>query len=277
MRAGMMRLFHFLVLAEGSTRPAALLRIGLVGLLWTKWGSDWLLYLAKPSDQMLIGASFYLSTFFLLFGIFTRVSAAWTALTMLGVYYWIGHHEGVEPYIHHHTGLLVLGSVLLALMPSGRSYSVDRWWALRRADRMNLPRPLEHGPLWGQRLLALQVSVLYLATSYDKLNPAFLSGERLEHQYMSLYVGSDYPTWSAFSLVAQVLAVATIALEAALGIGLWWPRARLVLIPIGILFHGLLFVSLPVGTFSCTMWLYYLAFLNPDAVHRFLDDQGRSP
>jgi hypothetical protein len=118
--------------------------------------------------------------------------------------------------------------------------------------------------------------VLYLSTTWDKVNPAFLRGVRLQHHYMSLYVGSDYPTWAAFPLVCQALAVATVLTELSLAVGLWVPRARPFLIPVGILFHAALFVSLPVSTFSCTMWLLYLAYLDPDAVHRFIDDLGRA-
>lgn len=271
------RLFHFLVLDEGSTRPAALVRLGLVPLLWSKWAGDFLQYLDPAPHVRVIGLSFYASTTLLFFGVWTRVAAAWAGLTMLAVYYWIGHVDGKEPYVHHHTGLLVIATALIALTPSGRSLSFDRWWALRRAHGRGGAAPEEWGPLWGQRLLALQVSVLYLATAYDKLTPAFLSGARLQHHFMYLYLGSNYPDGSWYAALCQVLAVATVALELALGVGLWIPRARPVLIPLGMLFHGILFVTLPVSTFSLTMWLLYLAFLDPAAVHRFVDQMVGGP
>lgn len=271
LRATPRRLVEYLLLAEGSTRTAALLRIGLVALLWSKWAGDFLLFLNRPADQVAIGVSFYLSTGLLFFGIFTRFAAAWAGVTMLGVYYWIGIHDKVEPYTHHHTGLLCVATALLAFTPCGGSYSVDRWWAVRSARRRGEPPPPEIGPLWGLRLLALQVSVLYASTTYDKLSVPFLSGVRLQHHAMSLYLGSDYPTWPAFPYVTQALAIGTVVIEGSLAVGLWIPRARPVLIPVGILFHAILYVTLPVSTFSLTMWLLYLAFLDPDAVHRFFD------
>lgn len=265
------RLVAFFLLDEGSTRPVALIRLGLVPLLWSKWGGDFLLYLDKPLHQQLVGLSFYLSTPLLFFGVWTRFAAAWAGLTLLAIYYWIGHVDGVEPYVHHHTGLLALATALLALTPCGRSLSFDRWFALRRARGRGGAAPPEHAPLWGQRLLALQVSVLYFATTWDKLTPPFLSGVRLQHHFMYLYLGSNYPAGSWYPVLCQVLAVTTVILEGALAVGLWIPRVRRVVLPLGMLFHGILYVTLPVSTFSLTMWLLYLAFLDPARVHRFVD------
>lgn len=274
MRAALSRLVHFLLLAEGSTRGVALIRIGLVALLWTKWGGDFLLFLDKPPDQRAIATAFYVSTFFLFFGMFTRVAAAGVGISTLAIYYWIGFHDGVEPYTHHHTGLLALAAGLLALTPSGGSWSVDRWWSVRRARARGLPIPAERGPLWGQRLIALQVSVLYLSTGIDKCTRGFLSGERLQHHLMSLYFGSDYPSWAPFPYVCQALALVTVALELGLAVGLWFRPTRRVLIPLGIVFHAVLYVMLPVSTFSLTMWLLYLAFVDPDDLHHFVDRLG---
>ncbi len=274
---GARRLFGFLVLAEGSTRGLALIRLGLVALLWTKWGGDFLFFLNKPTDQQLLAGAFYLSTTCLFFGIATPLAAVAAGVTQLLVYYWLGFHEGVEPYTHHHTGLLCLATALLALTPCGRSWSVDRWWAVRRAEARGLPAPPERGPLWGQRLIALQVSVVYLASASDKCSGAFLSGQRLQHHAMTLYFGSDYPTWSWFPAVCQALAISTVILEFSLGAGLWMRRARPVLIPLGIIFHGILYMTLPVSTFSLTMWLLYLAFIDPDDLHRFVNRLGDGP
>jgi hypothetical protein len=275
-RATLGRLYRYLLLTEASTRSSALLRIGIVALLWCKWGGDFLLFLDKPTDQRWIGFSFYVSTFLMFFGIATRVSALWTAATMLAIYYWMGFHDGVEPYTHHHTGLLCVATALIALTPCGVSWSFDRWLAVRRASRRGEAPPPERAPVWGLRLVALQVSVLYLSTSFDKLNVAFLSGVRLQHHAMSLYLGSDYPTSPAFPWVTQAFAILTVLCELGLAFGLWIPRARWFLIPVGIVFHAILYVTLPVSTFSLTMWLLYLAFLDPDTVHHFLE-HGETP
>ena len=93
----------------------------------------------------------------------------------------------------------------------------------------------------------------------------------MEHYTMYLYLGSDYPKSVLFHPAMVLLAWSTVALEFGLAFGLWWKRAQKFLIPFGMVFHALLYVLLPVGTYSLNMWLLYLAFLDPDAVHRFLD------
>ncbi len=265
------RVWNYLVHEEGSTRPAALIRMGLVALIWTRYASDFLLYQNLEPYFLLHGVSLFVATTLLFFGAFTRVAAVWTAVTLVSFYYYLGYAKDMEPYTHHHTYVLAISAVLLALSPCGKSYSWDRWRALARAEASGEPPPSERGPQWALRLMALQVSLIYFWSGFDKCNPAFLSGERMEHYTMYLYLGSDYPKSVLFHPTMVLLAWSTVALEFGLAFGLWWKRAQKFLIPFGMIFHALLYVLLPVGTYSLNMWLLYLAFLDPDAVHRFLD------
>ena len=82
---------------------------------------------------------------------------------------------------------------LLALTPCGRSLSVDRWLAMRAAERRGEAPPPELGPLYGQRLLAMQVSAVSLFAVWDKLTPGFLSGARLQHILLDRYGTSSTP------------------------------------------------------------------------------------
>jgi hypothetical protein len=43
------------------------------------------------------------------------------------------------------------------------------------------------------------------------------------------------------------------------------------LMPIGMLLHAGMYVLLPVKAFSALMWVAYLAYLDPETVHRALD------
>ena len=100
---------------------------------------------------------------------------------------------GREPWTHHHTYLLAVAALLIALTPCGRSYSVDRYLAVMRAGHAGLPPPAERGNLWGLRLIVVQLSVLYFFSAFDKTSYAFLSGARLEQIFLWYYAGSDYP------------------------------------------------------------------------------------
>lgn len=265
------RFTEWLLWTEGSTRSAGLLRIALALLLWNRWGSDFLLYKLAGPTNIAIALSFFGSTTLLLLGLWTRVATVWTALTMLVVFFYLGVAQGVEAYTHHHTWLLVSFSVLLVLTPCGRSLSLDRWRALARAERGGAPCPPERGPVWGLRLLALQTSVVYIGATANKLNLPFLSGARLQHVYADRYGGGDPIDLPAFAAICCVFAVLTVAMEALLAVGLWIPRFQVRVAILGLLFHAALYVPLPVGPFSATMAALYLAFFDPDAVHRAID------
>jgi hypothetical protein len=260
---------------EGSTRSVALMRIGIVLVAWSRYAEDLSFYKRLEWDFLAVGASFFVSTTLMLFGVWSRVTTAWAGATMLlGTYAYLGLQRGVEPWTHHHTYLLCIATCLLALTPCGGSYSWDRWRVVVRAEREGHAPPPERGPLWAQRLIALQVAAVYFWGAYNKTTSGFLGGDGLEFVSMSLYLGSDYPQSPLFHPAMVFLAWCTVALEYTLAFGLFFRSLHRWLIPAGFLFHAIIYVTLPVATFSATMWLLYLAFLDPDEVHAFLDRIG---
>ena len=263
---------------EGSTRTVALFRIGMPLIAWVRYGSSFTLFKKLDPEYAFLGLNFWLSTLLLLFGVASRFSAAWAGATLMGgVYFWLGFEKGVEPFTHHHTYLIGMATCLLVFTPCGRSLSFDRWWALRREARGGRPAPPERGALWGQRLIAFQIAMIYLWGAYDKCHAAYMSGERFEHYLMYLYLGSRYPKWEGFPYLADFLAWSSIIYEYLLAVGLWFRRLQPWLIPSAIVFHAVIYYSFPVATYSVTMWLLLLSFIHPDAVHRFLDDMLGRP
>jgi hypothetical protein len=265
------RFLDWALRTEGSTRAVALMRIGLVLTVWTRWANDLVVFRHLTDGEWLFCAVFFLVTPFALIGLFTRVSVAATALCTLYLVYGMGYAHGVEGYTHHHTTLLAWCCVWLAFTPCGRSYSVDRWLAIRRAEKSAQPWPEERANLWGMRLLALQASSLYFWTALNKCNVGFLSGARMAHYTMTFYTGSSAIDEGSVGALFWLLAWGTTALEFALAFGLFFPRARRYLMLAGLLLHGVFYAVLSVFTFTVTMWILYLAFLDPDQLHRFLD------
>jgi hypothetical protein len=121
------------------------------------------------------------------------------------------------------------------------------------------------------RLLALQLSAVYFWSAWQKTFANFFSGERIEQILMYLYIGSDYPTWPGFRPLVLAISWTTVILEFVLAFGLWMPRWRKFLLGLGCLFHLGLYYLLPVDTFSLTMCLLYLAYLDPADVHSTID------
>jgi len=257
--------------SEGSTRSVALMRIILVATVWTRYANELLLFRHVTDGQFLFCAVFFLITPLALIGLWTRYTVAGTALCALYLVYYLGYAKGMEPYTHHHTTLLAWACAWLSLTPCGRSYSVDRWLAIRRAERAHQAWPEERGNLWGMRLLALQTASVYFWTALNKCNIGFLSGARLAHYTMYFYTGSSAIDQGFTGLLFTTAAWATLLLEFALAFGLFWPATRKYLILPGLLLHGIFYAFLSVFTFTVTMWALYLSFLDPDAVHRALD------
>jgi hypothetical protein len=71
--------------------------------------------------------------------------------------------------------------------------------------------------------------------------------------------------------------IGTVALELTLAVGLWVRRARRWLVPTGIGFHVFVYVTLPVTVFSALSCVLYLAYFDPDEVHRAIDRLSGAP
>lgn len=251
---------------EGSTRRVALLRIGVALLIWARFADDFALYQDRGLAWSLTGASISLSSTALLVGWHSRLAAAWTAASVAFAVVYLGVVQRHYELVHHHVSLLMIVTFLLALTPCGRSLSVDRWRALRAGSA-----PPEVGPLWGTWLIALQASAVWFWGAVDKLKPGWLSGERMEAIVMAQYFGSDWPAWPGFSAMMTAAAIGTVVVEFAFAIGMFVPRWHRWLIPGAVAFHGVIYFTLPVATFSATMMLLCLAFIPADRVHAAID------
>lgn len=264
-----------LLAREGPTHQLGLLRVGLALIVWAEYGHATALFWNHPGPRMLIGGALLVAAGFMAVGLFSRLSTAATGALLLLGYHWIGVHQGIkEPWVHAHTYLLTMAVLVLALAPNGRSLSLDRW----RAGAGAAP---QHGPLWPLALLRLQLALVYFWGAVDKTNVAFLSGSRLQ-QIGALYYGShEGVRLPLFDELMVVASIGTVLLEYALAFGLWFAPARRWLIPLGIGFHAVVYLTLPVGTFSVTSCLLYLAFVRPeavrDALHRLVGRHDEPP
>lgn len=257
------------VALEGSTRPVAIIRICLAVILWTTWGEHFLLYRELGVERLLVATLFFASTTAMAAGVLSQLSTALAGLTCLYIYYKLGAQD--SKFIHHHTALMTFATCVLAATPCGRSLSVDRWLALRRAERLGRPPPPERGPLWATWGFRMLVTAIYLGAVISKTNSGWLSGDRFEMFIAHYYTGATWLDAWWIERGLQALTIYVWLLEAALMVGLWSARARPYLIPQGVLMHWGFYVLLPVETFSLTMVTLYLAFLPADGVHRFID------
>ncbi len=253
---------------EGSTRSIAVLRILLGLIVWSEYAARHTLFHSHDPFRQLFGVVLIVSAGFMAAGLFTRVATAACAISLVVGYHWFGVHLGMKgPYVHAHSYLAMMAVVLMAFLPSGRSLSLDRWWALRREDKGGAPAPPEWGPLWPLALIRLQLALVYFWGAIDKTNIAFLSGSRLQQIFYFYFGSHEGMRIVFFDQLMVVSAIATVLFEYGVAFGMWFPRWRKWLIPCGVVFHGAIYLTMPVGTFSVTSCALYGAFFAPAAVH----------
>jgi hypothetical protein len=253
------------ITADASPIAVSLVRLGLPLIVWTEWGEGLLAMRDLRLHAILIAMLLFGSTLLLFVGYRSRAMSLLTAVS-IGVC--IGQFGIIEKrdYVHHHTQLMMITALLLSSTACGNALSIDRWLATRKQPNA----PLLSGPVWGQRLLCVHVSTIYLWSVFEKFSWAFLSGARMEHYYLFFYGGSHVPGGAA-SWIFPFAAWGTIVVEVFLAIGLWFRRTRLAAVAVGILFHLTLYYTLPVATFSIQMILLYVLFFDPAAVESVLD------
>lgn len=253
----------------GSTRSVALMRMAFPCIAWTEFGHDAQSHrgVAPPWLALL----FFVSTFLMFVGYRARIAAAATGIAVHIILL------RVPNAMHHHTYLLGVATLLLALTPCDRSLSLDRWLALRRAEKTSAPLPEEMGNLWALRLIGLQMSAVFFWGGYNKLtfgtqhlHTAFLSGARLEQTLVYYYELPVHPPGWLSALFA-VIGTSVVLFELFAGIGVWIPRVRYWVIAGCMLMTASFQVLLSVGTFGALSWTLYLAFIPPEQVHRVID------
>jgi hypothetical protein len=158
---------------------------------------------------------------------------------------------------HPYFFLLVLG--LLALSGAGRSVS---WSAALAALRSRSLAPLAEGegPLTIQRLIQVQVCLVYVFAALHKLHPDYLLGRVLAEQF-----GAGDASWGPWFLVPSWI---TVAIELWLPFALWSPRRRVAAALVGAAFHLCVAWLMEIHVFSLAMVSSYLLFFVPSSAGR---------
>jgi hypothetical protein len=181
-------------------------------------------------------------------------------------------------YHNNRYALLLLG-FLLAFTPCDRSVV----WPRRRLAAS----PHARGPLWAQRLMQLQVSLIYLASSGGKLlDRDWRDGHVLLLRSTHLLDEWSRAGWHVPGVVAGALSSpllfdlaskAGIASELFLALGLWQPRLRPYALWLGVMFHLGIELSARVELFSWLMWTTYVLFATPECGERVLRVRADAP
>jgi hypothetical protein len=160
-------------------------------------------------------------------------------------------------------GMLRLALIYMAFAPSGLCLSVDRWLIVRHAIRAGrVPPVVPRVSLWPQRIIALQIALLYLAATWHKwYGPSWRDGT-------AAWYPLQLPEFNRFPLpafletlgVAKVMTYGTLGLELLLCTMVFYKPARKWALLSGVLFHALLDYRLNIPLFGPTVVACYIAF-----------------
>jgi len=149
----------------------------------------------------------------------------------------------------------------LILSPAGAVFSVDRLIRLVRGREPEEPKRIIP---WGQRLMQVQISIIYLSAVLSKLTGnLWITGT-------AVYYPLNYPELQRFPMphlgsedtwLINLLTYGTLALELSLVFLVWHPRLRLYVLTAGVLLHVGIEYALNVPLFAGIMIVSYIVFL----------------
>lgn len=126
-------------------------------------GEIWRLNFLNGIYDSRIALGFYilitLSAFLTMIGLWSRVSSAVLAIGMI-----VLHHRNMV-ILHGGDVILRMALIYVALMPSGAACSVDRLIGLWKNKAPRIPIDVS---MWPQRLLQIQVAIIYYTTVWSK-------------------------------------------------------------------------------------------------------------
>lgn len=228
------RILFAIALAEDLPNAYAFSRYATTGgYHWPYW-AHWPLLSADSYDLLHLAQCPLI--LLLAIGLWSRFSAA--SLLFLQSFVFFADHLNFRN--HGYLFLLILG--ILALSPAGEAFS------LQSSRRSSVP-------LTCQRLIQVQISLVYLWAAIHKLHPAYLSGAVLA---------------DTFHLRAQppflALAAVTVpAVELFLAFALWHRRGRVAVCATGLVMHASIAISMGIYGFSLAVVASYVLFLAPRA------------
>ena len=221
--------------------------------------------LALPNSDhflTLLFLVYLLAALCLTLGFWTRTSAVlvYLGLTLL-------HNRNAPIHNSGDTVMIVL-SIYLLLSPAGASCSLDRLWRVLKGKEDDTPSRIIP---WTQRLMQVQIAVLYLCASLSKVTgPQWMDGTATYYP-LHLAESARFPIMGRDNIyVVNLFTWGTIVVEFALATFVWVPRLRLYVLAAGVALHLGIEYTFNIPLFSALMITSYLNFLTGDDIQNFL-------
>jgi vitamin K-dependent gamma-carboxylase-like protein len=225
------------------------------------------LFALIPQNDAWIEAFFWIflsSAALLTIGLLTRLNSLFVFLCLASI-------QQRNLYITHggDTFLRVAGFFLI-FAPAGAAISVDRLIRLWRGkEGVNI----EPRPPWAQRMIQLELALLYFATFCWKLKGGpWLQGTAMFYIYhLEEFKRFPVPSWLLHASMLKLESWAVLALEFSLGVLIWVKKLRYTLLTLGLLLHLCLEYSLNIPMFQWDILSAYVLFIDPEHLMRAWD------
>lgn len=193
----------------------------------------------------------------LLLGVCPRAAAFCTWLAAMS-YAWRN-----PEILHSGDHLVRIGAFFLVFARSDRAVSLSRW--LRRRRGAGDEAVADPVPAWPQRILQLQLCVLYLAAGILKASGRTWRDGTAVGIVLQLgeFERFPIPDWFVRPAGSLVLTYGTILFELGFPLLVWVPRLRLPVLAAGLVFHAGLDWAMNVQLFQWLITSYYILFLDP--------------
>jgi Vitamin K-dependent gamma-carboxylase len=224
------------------------------------------LFTIIPQADAWINAIFWIAlgaALLLTIGLFTRASS-------IVVFVCLSSIQQRNLYITHGGDtFLRLAGFFLIFAPAGAALSLDRLLRIRRGKE---PSHIQWRSPWAQRMIQIQLSLMYLTAFLVKTKGAtWLQGTALFYVYhLDELRRFPLPSWFFRPMVLKLSDWSTLALEFSLGVLIWVRDLRYVLLGIGLLFHLWLEYSLNIPLFQWDILSAYVLFVDVKDIVRVL-------
>jgi len=223
------------------------------------------LFTIIPQSDGWIYALFWIflsSAILLTVGLFTRINSVIVFLCLTSI------HQRNLYITHGGDTFLRLAGFFLMFAPTGAALSLDRLLRIWRGKTRSVTEqaaPIEPQRPWAQRMIQIQLSLLYFAAFCHKVkSPAWLNGTALYYVYhLDSLRRFPVPAWLLRPTMLRWGGWSAIALEFALGVLIWVKDLRYILLAIGLLFHLWLEYSLNIALFQWDVLSGYILFVDP--------------
>ena len=194
-------------------------------------------------------------------GIFPRCAAACAWLAVVS-YSWRNMN-----ILHSGDNLIRIGTFFLIFARSDGGLSLPRAVYRRLSGRSDREpaAPIGAVPAWPQRILQLQLCILYLvAGMWKALGPTWRDGSAVG---IVLQLGEfqrfPIPSMLMTPAMSRVMTYGTLAFELGFPVLVWFPRLRIPVLLAGLVFHAGLDWVMNVQLFQWLITAYYLLWLSP--------------